>query len=213
MSTKRKIRLIIEPCLNMLGKVIYLLSLPRVARYIGELYALFYTAYIRNAFKMVGKGVVIYPTITKINAENIEIGELTQIKSNVILSTWNEIPNKTPNLVIGQNCNIGEYTHISCANKITIGDGVLTGRWVTIVDNSHGHLCKEQESIIPSERPIESAGEVYIGKNVWLGDKVTILPNVKIGDGCIIGANSVVAHDVPANSIVAGSPAKIIKTL
>ena len=56
-----------------------------------------------------------------------------------------------------------------------------------------------------------SKGDVIIGKNVWIGDKVTILPNVKIGDGVVIGANSVVTKDIPPCSVVAGNPAKIIK--
>lgn len=65
----------------------------------------------------------------------------------------------------------------------------------------------------PLFRPLFSKGPVIIGKNVWIGDKATILPGVTIGDGSIIGANSVVTKDVPAYSVVAGNPAKIIKTI
>ena len=67
--------------------------------------------------------------------------------------------------------------------------------------------------VSPRERNIYSKGPVIIGNNVWIGDKVTICPNVTIGDGAIIGANSVVTKDVPAFSIVAGSPVRIIKQL
>lgn len=58
---------------------------------------------------------------------------------------------------------------------------------------------------------VTSKGPVIIGSNVWFGDKATILPNVTIGDGAVIAANSVVTKDVPAYSVVAGNPAKIIK--
>ena len=62
-------------------------------------------------------------------------------------------------------------------------------------------------------REVISKGAVIIGKNVWIGDKATVLPGVTIGDSVIIGANSVVTKDIPAYSIVGGNPAKIIKTL
>lgn len=63
----------------------------------------------------------------------------------------------------------------------------------------------------PTQRPIYSKGPVVIGDNVWIGDKATILPNVSIGKGAIIAANSVVTKDVPEYSVFAGNPAKIIK--
>ncbi|MDR2406844.1 MAG: sugar O-acetyltransferase, partial [Bacteroidales bacterium] len=56
-------------------------------------------------------------------------------------------------------------------------------------------------------------GSVVIEDNVWIGDKVTILPGVHIGYGSIIGANAVVTKDVPANCVVGGNPAKIIKVI
>lgn len=58
-----------------------------------------------------------------------------------------------------------------------------------------------------------SKGPVIIGQNVWVGDKATILPGVTIGDGAVIGANSVVTKDVPPYSIVGGNPAKVLKQL
>lgn len=63
------------------------------------------------------------------------------------------------------------------------------------------------------ERQLVSKGEVVIGNNVWIGDKAAILAGVHIGDGAIIGANSVVAKDVPANCVVGGIPAKVLRTL
>jgi acetyltransferase-like isoleucine patch superfamily enzyme len=64
----------------------------------------------------------------------------------------------------------------------------------------------------PIKRPIISKGPVIIGNNVWIGDKATILSDVKIGDGAIIAANAVVTKDVPAYSMAAGIPAQVIKT-
>lgn len=115
--------------------------------------------------------------------------------------------------MIGDNCAIGRFSHITAVNKIVIGNNLLTGGFVLITDNSHGHLDYDSLHVHPLKRPIESKGEVIIGNNVWIGDKATILPGVHIGDGCIIAANSVVTHDVPSYSIAAGVPAKVIKTI
>ena len=65
-------------------------------------------------------------------------------------------------------------------------------------------------SMAPTTRPLYSKGRVSIGKNVWIGDKATILPGVTIGDGVIVGANSVVTKDIPHYKIAIGCPAKII---
>ena len=103
------------------------------------------------------------------------------------------------------------YNHITCANKIIIGDSLLTGKWVTITDNSHGETDKVTLGMRPQKRPISSKGPVEIGNNVWIGDKATILPSVTIGDGAVIAANSVVIKDVLAYGVVGGNPAKVIK--
>ena len=113
--------------------------------------------------------------------------------------------------MIGRGCHIGAYNHITCINRIKIGNGFVSGKWVTITDNNHGDTSKETMKMPVSNRPLVSKGIVCIGKNVWVGDKATILPGVTIGDGAVIAANSVVCNDVPAYSVVAGNPAKVIK--
>lgn len=117
----------------------------------------------------------------------------------------------TPEITIGEGCNFGAYNHITCANKIMIGNGVLTGKWVTITDNSHGDTEMPTLQVVPTQRPVLSKGPVVICDNVWIGEKVTILPNVTIGESAVIAANSVVTKDVPSYSVVGGNPAKIIK--
>ncbi len=145
----------------------------------------------------------------------ITIGNNTTIQSYCILGCWIKYAGieYTPILNIGNQWKIGEHTHISTINRITIGDGLLTGRYVYIGDNSHGELSLEEAEIPPIRRRLKSKGPILIGNNVWIGDKSTILAGVSIGDNAIIAANSVVTHDVPSNSVVAGVPAKIVKKL
>mgnify|MGYP002521654289 FL=1 len=116
-----------------------------------------------------------------------------------------------PFLKIGSHCGFGAFNHITCANKVAISDHCLTGKWVTITDNSHGETDLDSLCLPPGKRPITSKGPVVIGNNVWIGDKATILPGVTIGDGAVIAANAVVTKDVPAYSVVGGNPAKILK--
>ena len=103
--------------------------------------------------------------------------------------------------------------HIGAINQIIIGDNVLIGSNVLITDHSHGINDDEDIDIAPSKRKLYSKGPVIIEDNVWIGENVSILPNVRIGKNSIIGANSVVLKDVPAYSIVAGNPAKVIKCI
>lgn len=141
------------------------------------------------------------------------IGDDTGFGKMAVLTAWDNYnaENFCPSVQIGKNCNFGDYIHLTCINKIIIGDGVLTGRWVTITDNSHGISDEIPTDLSPIKRNLYSKGPVMIGNNVWIGDKTTILPGVKIGDGCIIGANSVVTKDIPPYTIAAGNPCKIIK--
>lgn len=145
----------------------------------------------------------------------ITIGDCTHLGNGCVITAWDKTADggtHTPVIRIGSNCSIGEYNNITATHRIEIGDNLLTGRWVTITDNSHGTTDTESLQMAPLMRPVVNKGPVIIGKNVWIGDKATILPGVKIGDGAVIGANSVVTKDVEPYSVVAGIPAKIIKT-
>ena len=116
-----------------------------------------------------------------------------------------------PEIIIGEHCKFGAYNHITSVNRIVIGNNVLTGKWVTITDNSHGDTDIDTLKVHPAERPLLSKGPVVIGNDVWIGDKATILPGVTIGDGTVVAANSVVTKDLPAYCVAVGNPAKIMK--
>lgn len=178
----------------------------------------FYTLWIRNFFGSIGKNSIIcYPCDLGGEGEkNIFIGDNTIIRQNSLLGCHAKYNNQLfPNatITIGNNCSIGRNNHITACNKIVIGDGVLTGQYVIVSDNAHGGLSEQESYIAPLYRDLKSKGEVVIGNNVWIGDKVTILAGVHIGNNAIVAANAVVTKDVPDNCIVAGVPARIIKSL
>lgn len=144
----------------------------------------------------------------------ITVGKNSHLQKYTYLTAWDNFRNEqfNPEIIIGTDCHIGAFNHITSINKIIIGDGFVSGKWVTITDNSHGDTSIDTLRIPVSQRIVISNGPVIIGKNVWVGDKATILPGVRIGDGVVVAANSVVTKDVPAYCIVAGNPARIVKS-
>lgn len=107
----------------------------------------------------------------------------------------------------GNNCGLGTDSFYGCAGGIELGDDVIVGNFVSM--HSENHNCSDTE--IPIRLQGTTHKGIKIGNNVWIGAKVTILDGVHIGNGCVIGAGSVVTKSFPDNSVIAGVPAKIIK--
>jgi acetyltransferase-like isoleucine patch superfamily enzyme len=103
--------------------------------------------------------------------------------------------------VMGQECTISAYQHVSIGRECIVADRVM------LIDFDHG--------VVEVERPIRLQGiykrDVRVGHNVWMGYGACVLRGVSVGDNSIIGTSSVVTHDVPANAVVGGVPARIIR--
>lgn len=111
----------------------------------------------------------------------------------------------------GKNLRIGKRVFINSGCKfqdqggITIGDDVLIGQNAVIATLNHAMDPARRGDMVPAP--------VRIGNQVWLGANVTLLPGVTVGDGAVVAAGAVVTKDVPPRTIVAGVPARVIKTL
>jgi acetyltransferase-like isoleucine patch superfamily enzyme len=166
-----------------------------------------------SGFKAIGNNPNLPVQIALINPQYITIGQQFSAMYNLRLEAWDTYKDEkfTPAINIGDNVSLGTDVHIGCINKITIGNNVLMGSRIYISDHSHGEINAESFTIPPVKRPLVSKGPVIIEDNVWIGEGVCILPNVRIGKNAVVGANAVVTKDVPANAVVGGIPAKIIK--
>src|SRR4051812_19696781 len=103
--------------------------------------------------------------------------------------------------VLGQECTISAYQHVSIGRECVIADRVM------LIDFDHG--------VVEVDRPVRLQGiykrDVRVGNNVWIGYGACILRGVTVGDNAIIGTSAVVTRDVPANAVVAGVPARVIR--
>ena len=160
-----------------------------------------------------GKNCHFQWSLTIIGEMNIHLGDNVLIMSHSTIAAYSNYHGQkfSPRIEIEDDVTIGERAHVTAINSIIIKKGCLLGKDVTITDNGHGNNTAEELLIQPSKRQLHSKGAVIIGKDCWIGDKVTILPGVTIGDGCVIGANSVVTKSIPPYSICGGIPCKIIK--
>ncbi len=109
-------------------------------------------------------------------------------------------------LSIGNNVFFNNWCTVTCQESIAIGDGTVVGPGCAIFDNDHDFRAEQM-----SGNYITSP--IVIGKNVWLGANVTVTRGVTIGDNAVIAANAVVTHDIPANCIAGGVPAKVIRMI
>jgi acetyltransferase-like isoleucine patch superfamily enzyme len=122
-------------------------------------------------------------------------------------------------VIVGDRCYIGT-SHLVCAERIILGDDVVISWGVTIVDhNSHAIAWEERRTdVLDWARGTKNwanvkTAQVTLGDRTWVGFNAIILKGVTIGEGAIVAAGAVVTKDVPPNSIVAGNPARVIRTL
>ena len=111
----------------------------------------------------------------------------------------------------GKNIHIGKHVFINMGCKfqdqggIYIGDGTLIGHNVVLATLNH--------AMSPSRRGTMVPAPIHIGENVWLGANVTVLGGVTIGDNAVIAAGAVVTKNIPPNTVAAGVPARVVRTL
>ncbi len=178
--------------------------------------------FIRKVFMknstFVGDGPNLYPS----SRISLEYGST---KDDVILHEHCEVYGRISSInhgkiIIHDWVKFGFRTIIEAVNYIEIGRDTAIANDVTIIDNNNHpinpddrrYMRHTKHGAIERSHHISASAPIVIGENVWIGSSVRICKGVTIGDNAIIAASSVVTHDVPANAVAAGNPAKIVKT-
>lgn len=159
----------------------------------------------------VGKNFLIGPgySLWKCNLKNVIIGDNVSIGYRAWIMT---VPTSgiSPHIRIGDNVNIGNDVTISAAKNVKIGNNCLLSYNVSILDHNHAF---ENVEIPPLMQGIDEPIEIVVGDDCFLGAHCFILKGVVLGKHCIVGANSVVTTSFDDYSVIAGSPARKIRSI
>ena len=159
---------------------------------------------VKERLKSCGEGVVIYPLAKIVKPEVIEIGDHSMIDDFTFINGGNGV-------IIGRYVHIASFTSIIGGGELLLGDyaAVACGsRIITGTDTYQGG--KRMSAALPHEQRSVVLGKVIIEKDAFIASNVVVHPNVKIGEGAVIGSNSLVLKDVEPWSINVGSPCRKI---
>lgn len=140
----------------------------------------------------------------------IRIGDRTTIGHGALIAPILEYAGVpySPKIEIGNDVYIGPNLYMACVGRITIGDGTVLSENVFINDSNHGF---DPDGGLIMQQKLVHPGDITIGKSCFLGLRTAILPGVVLGNHCVVGINSVVTKSFPAYSMIAGTPATLIK--
>ncbi|RNA61975.1 acyltransferase [Chryseobacterium nematophagum] len=185
-------------------KVIFFLKNPK-GMLLGKRVNFFNTSKIKwGKFLRLGNDVYV-SALAKQGIEfgnNVSIGAFSRI---IVSTSFNNVGEK---IKIGNNVGIGEFAYLGGSGGLEIGDECIVGQYLSCHPENHNY---EDLNTSIRHQGVTRKG-IIIGKNCWIGSKVTILDGVEIGNGCILAAGSVITKSFPDNSIIGGVPAKLLKT-
>lgn len=162
---------------------------------------------LRKCFKYYGQHSVILAPL-KINCpENVSIGDYVRIGYHSWLAAVPLTGEENCELVFQDGATIGDFNHIYATGSVVFEKDALTANFVYISDNLH---CFEDIETPIKDQPIKQLRHVTIGEGCWIGEHVSIIGS-SIGKHSVIGANSVVTHDIPDYCVAVGNPVKVIK--
>lgn len=174
-----------------------------------EFYRLKGKIYYRFVFAGFGSGSIMFKPLLLSNTRFMHVGRNVDIGPGVRMEAILAHENRIPELRIGDNVNIEQNVHLICHSRLIIGNDVSITGHCAIVDVTHPY-ANVHEPLKIGKRILDEDSFVEIGDGSFLGFGSIIMPNVRIGKYCVIGAHSIVTKNVPDYSVVAGAPAKVL---
>jgi acetyltransferase-like isoleucine patch superfamily enzyme len=163
-------------------------------------------------FGSFGKASLLSRPIALTKPQHIRIGQNVNIRPGARLEVIVLHPLDPPELRIGNNVGIEQNVHIVCHHRVIIEDNVSVTANCSIVDTTHPFDDLPYDAKVGANIQ-DDDGFVEIGEGTFLGIGCVVLPNVRIGKGCVIGAHSVVTRNIPDYSVAFGAPAVVIRSI
>ena len=181
---------------------------------------LFYTYWMKRNFKKCNGIIIRYIKLT--GGKYISIGTDSTVNKGTKLEAWDSFGKQkfSPEIRIGKHTMIGNDCHMSCVDRIFIGNEVAIAARCLLTDHVHGdfnveHFTYDNGSDIPDvflknafTRELYSKGPIIIEDNVHIGENCTIMPGVTVGHNSVVSSNSVVVRNLAPYSLASGNPAK-----
>lgn len=211
-SMIRRMRLIEMPAPPLLYRPIYTLH-KLITGSISAFTRIFYwTPLFKSRCRARGKQLYLFGGMPYFSGPlDMEYGDRCRISGRTTFS-GRAASRKTPELMLGNNVDIGWMSTIAVAGKVSIGNNVrIAGR--AFIAGYPGHPLDAVDRAAGMPDDDHQTGDIDIEDDVWIATGVTILPGVRIGQRSIIAAGSIVTRDIPADVIAGGNPAKVIKQL
>ena len=149
-----------------------------------------------------------YVLLSGLGKGTLNIGDHSGIGAFSRIEVSTSFNNIGSHIHIGNNVGIGAFAYLGGGGGLTIDDDCIIGQYLSCHPENHNY---ENTNMLIRTQGVNRTG-ISIGKNCWIGSKVTILDGVAIGDNCIIAAGAVVNKSMPPNSIIGGVPAKVLKS-
>lgn len=172
-----------------------------------------FRAYVRlrwaRRFGSFGARVILHRPHKNTGLHHVELGDDVELGPLWRLEALPQGGRPAPRISIGAGTASEIGLHVGAVEEVTIGRDVLIASWVYLSDHSHGI----QHELPPRHAPIEGVRPIRIGDGCWLGERSIVLPGVELGPRCVVGAGAVVTASFPAGTVLAGVPAKPLRTL
>lgn len=212
MSMINRIRFFEIPSISILHKPLYWLHIAGVNSVHNVLRIAYWTPLFKSRLSSCGKNLYLYSGMPQVLGRlTINIGKNTRM-SGISTLCGRSSGDVMPELIIGDNVDIGWQNSINVGRRIVIGDNVrLAGK--VFLAGFPGHPLDADKRALGLPEEDHQVADIILEKDVWLATGVIVMAGVKIGAGTVVAAGSVVTHSLPAGVVAAGMPAKIIKKI
>ncbi len=164
---------------------------------------------VAGGFASFGRKSIIIPPVRLAGEDRIEIGSYVYIARGCWIQAEPDGDNRASALFIGDHTSIAGPCVVSALRSIIIEDHILLASNIYISDHTHRY---DKVGVPVKDQGVTRINPVLVKRGAWIGNNAVICPGVTIGEGAVVGANSVVNRDVPDFSIAAGVPARVIRT-